>query len=274
MGIDIPVLQRPLGGGTVWLDHGQCCLALVAPLELLGRRPGHWFDLLLDPMTQVYREAGLQVVRAGRDLHCGGRKIAGSGAATLGTAGVVATSFLIDFPVTSFANVLASSSAGFGEWLREALDGHLTWWRREGGVPAVADIAGAFRRASNALQGWRWMQSQLSAAELQARLSWRDEMLPEEGDGGTRLVRDGVKINHGVYLTETTGPWGWVRTLTQGPRIARLALSAAVVAEDLLTQTPATPEGIADSLAGHLERDTALEWASRILDCAHFEEGS
>ena len=268
--LDVPALQRPLGGGTVWIDHGQCCLALVAPLDLLPQRPAQWFDLLLDPMAQVYREAGLPLTRAGRDLHCRGRKIAGSGAATLGRAGVVASSFLLDFPIARFMPTLACPSKDFRRWLEEALDGHLTWWRREARVPAVADLAGAFRRASNVLLGWRWVQSQLAARELDARLSWREELLPEAG-GETRLVRHGIKIGHAVYLTETSGAWGWVRTLTQGPRIARLALSAGGVAESILANVFPGHDEIAAALAPRMGHG-AVEWSARILDCARFEE--
>lgn len=267
----MPVLQRPLGGGTVWLDPGQCCIALVMPRDILPRRPAQWFDLLLDAMMQVYREAGLPVVRAGRDLHCRGRKIAGSGAATLGHAGVVASSFMTDFPVASFARTLACPSAGFGQWLREALDGHLTWWRREGKAAAAADLAGAFRRAFHASLGWRWMQDRLSAQELGARQAWHVELLPEAGRGA-RLVPNGVKISHGVYLTESEGAWGWVRTLTRGSCIARLALSAAEVAEDSLARIRPAREEIAAALAGRLGSGAAGEWAPRILDCARFEE--
>ena len=268
---EVPVLQRPLGGGTVWLDQDQCCLAVVAPLELLPHRPAHWFDLLLEPMMQVYREAGLQVVRAGRDLHCRGRKIAGSGAATLGHAGVVASSFMMEFPVTSFARALACPSAGFGAWLEDALGDHLTCWRCEGPVPTAADLAGALRRASNAALGWRWMQDRLTARELEARQTWREELRPEAGEGA-RLVPDGVKISHGVYLTERAGTWGWVRTLTRGGRIVRLALSGADVARDLLAGVSPRPDDVAAALAAGLDAEAAQAWALRILECAHWEK--
>ncbi len=269
--VEVPVLQRPLGGGTVWLDQDQCCLALVAPLELLPPRPAHWFDVLLEPMMQVFQEVGLPVVRAGRDLHCRGRKIAGSGAATLGRAGVVASSFMMEFPATSFARALACPSAAFGAWLEDALEDHLTCWRREGPVPAAADLAGALRRASNAALGWRWMQERLTAQELEARQAWREDLRPEAGEG-TRLVRDGVKISHGVHLTERAGTWGWVRTLTRGGRIARLALSGAHVAQDLLAAVLPRPEDIAAALAASLDAEAAHAWALRILACAHMEE--
>ncbi len=269
--MEVPVLQRPLGGGTVWLDQDQCCLAVVAPLELLPHRPARWFDLLLEPMMQVYREAGLQVVRAGRDLHCRGRKIAGSGAATLGHAGVVASSFMMEFPVTSFARTLASPSVGFEAWLKDALEDHLTCWRREGPVPAAADLAGALRRASNAALGWRWMQDRLTAQELEARRAWREELRPEAGEGA-RLVPDGVKISHGVYLTERADTWGWVRTLTRGGRIVRLALSGADVAQDLLAEVSPRPDDVATALAAGLDAEAARAWALRILECAHLEE--
>lgn len=269
--IEVPVLQRPLGGGAVWLDEGQCCIALVAPRDLLPQRPAQWFDPLLDAMVQVYREAGLPVVRAGRDLHCRGRKIAGSGAATLGQAGVVASSFLIDFPVASFARALACPSAGFRVWLEDALRDGLTWWRREGQAPPAVDLAGALRRATNAALGWRWMQDRLTAQEGEARQTWRAELRPEPG-AGVRLVRDGVKISHGVYLTECSGAWGWVRSLTRGGRVVRLALSGADVAQDLLAGVLPRPEDIAAALAAGLHAEAARAWALRILACAHLEE--
>lgn len=268
--VDVPVVQRPLGGGTVWLDPGQCCLALVAPLHLLPKRPAEWFGLIFTPMLQVYQEAGLQVMQVGRDLHCRGRKIAGSGAATLGHAGAVASSFLVDFPISQFVSTLSCPSAGFRDWLEQALGAHLTWWRREGNVPGVADLAGAFRRSFNALLGWRWVQGQLAAQELEARLSWRGELVADM-TAGTRLVSDGVKISHGVYLTEASGTWGWVRTLTQSRRIAKLALSGGDVPEALLANVSPVRDEIATALVPRLGHGAA-EWSARILGCARFEE--
>ena len=59
-------------------------------------------------MLATYRRFGLPVEWHGQDLWLAGRKIAGSGAATIGRCAVFASSFLLHFPAERFARCIAS----------------------------------------------------------------------------------------------------------------------------------------------------------------------
>jgi hypothetical protein len=88
--IEVPVVRRPLGGGAVWVDEDQLSYAIVAPLGLAPLRHADWYGWALAPAIATFRAFRLEVDRCAEDLWLARRKIAGSGAATIGRCAVVA----------------------------------------------------------------------------------------------------------------------------------------------------------------------------------------
>ncbi len=221
-----PAVRRALGGGSVWIDPDQLCFALVVPLARLNRRPADWYAWALAPAVAAFRGLGLTVEQVDRDLWCGGRKIAGSGAATIGRAAVVGSSFMLRFPAGRFAQCIRCPSAGFRAWLEQELALAMTSWSEHGPLPAADRVASAFRGACSALFGWQLADEQLGDAERAALAAvLADE--PWDEERGRRLVPDGIKLNAWRYLREARDCEAWARCVTDRGRVVRIELSEA-----------------------------------------------
>jgi hypothetical protein len=236
----VPVLRRPLGGGTVWVDARQLNYFFLFPAGSGPARPAAAFSLAAPVVEAVHHTFGLPVAgTGGQDFWCRGRKIGGTGAATLGHTLVLGGSFLLDFAQTAFARCVAAPSPGYREWLGEALGGSLTSWAGEGvGGVALAAVAEAFW-AALAAQGWRLRPSAPSAAERLAMAAAREDLddLDWEEDA-RRRVPNGIKLKAGAFLTEQHWDGGqWLRVWTDAGRFRRVAGSAF-------------PAGLGESLGG------------------------
>ena len=224
--LGIEVLRRPLGGGSVWVDPHQACLFVILPH---GRSPqGHpaLFDLCLPPLLDVFAGQGLDARRVGgQDLWVGGRKVLGSGAATLGRAMVFGTSFLLRFDTSAFAEVIRAPSEAYREWLTELLAAGMTDWRQEGVEPDLAVLAEATRAAYARHCGWRIRTDRLREDERAAmRTAGLEMTADEEGDlaPSRRLVRHGIKVNQRTYLVESGEGRACLRAVISAGKIQRL----------------------------------------------------
>ena len=274
-GLEIAVVQRLLGGGTVWVDESQYCYVLIVPRMHARGGPQQWFEWGLAAALATYREFGLQVVREQQDLWLARRKIGGSGAATLDQCAVVASSFLYDFPVERFAACIACASEGFRTWLIEALRDAMTDWRSHHTPPSAEHLAAVFKRQVNLNLDWQCADSALNDAEQGAR----DEALVELNNAemigsGRRLIPHGVKLNAQTFLTERWDGTHWVRVLTVGGKFARIALSHSLpphALQQLAACRPLVSE-LYTCLSDKMNSQEAHRWSKLILETAHFSE--
>ncbi len=188
----LPVVRRPLGGGLVWVDESQYVFVVIAPRRLAPGRPARWFSWALAPAVATYRQFGLPAYLNEQDLWLHGRKIAGSGAASIGECAVVASSFLLRFPAERFADSVASPSPDFRAWLRQGLALAMTEWADHGALPAERELEEVFRARVAAQHGWCFENSWPVEAELAAIAEAREELAEpiEQGRVGAQ-----VKLN-------------------------------------------------------------------------------
>ena len=219
----LAVVQRPLGGGSVWVDPAQTVLAVILPRDLAPGRPAAFFDACLDPTLVVFERFGLSAKRVGeQDIWLGGRKILGSGAATIGSSMVFATSILRQFDAAGFAAAIRAPSDGFRQWLQEALAEGMTDWQAAGVVPDDADLMPVLCDVFGAAFGWTLETSRITGIERDAITAAASEIEDDLATEGPRHVRCGIKINQRTYLLEEgVGPSA-LRLLIAGGRMRRV----------------------------------------------------
>ena len=219
--VAVPVVRRPLGGGLVWVDEHQYVFVLIAPKRLAPGRPARWFSWALSPAVATYRQFGLPAQLNEQDVWLHGRKIGGSGAASIGECAVIASSFLLRFPMDAFADSVASPSAGFRSWLREGLSLAMTEWADHGAVPAERELEEVFRARIEAQHGWQFEHSWPSAAELEAIGEARAELAEPIERDLPRSVPGGIKLNATGHVIERRASDGVERELKLGDSIKR-----------------------------------------------------
>ncbi|MCC6611215.1 MAG: lipoate--protein ligase family protein [Burkholderiales bacterium] len=203
-GVDVPVVRRPLGGGVVWVDEHQFSYVLIAPVEAAPPRHEQWYGWALDPAIATFRAFGLAVERHAEDLWHAGRKIAGSGAATIGRSAVIGSSFLLRFPRERFARAIAAAAPSFRVKLIEGLAAAMTDWAEAGDPPGETALRTAFQASLADRLGWCVRADRIEAREGNEIEHWREE-LSAPIDAGIRRVKDGIKLNAELLLTGRGG---------------------------------------------------------------------
>ena len=265
--LGVEVVQRCLGGGTVLVDPDQWCFFFVLPRVRTPASRDRLFETCLAPVAATFRDMGLVVERVGRgDLWLDGRKILGSGAATLGQADVFGASFLLRFQTGLFARLVRSPSDGFREWLEQELERGMTAWDQHGRLPGETELRACFQRHIGACLGWALQEDQPAPREQDMIAQARAELAEPLEAGGRRLVENGVKINHRTYLIEHRDVQGGVRMLVRDGVIARLSVEPVPPPRVISACLGVAPriERLEPALAKVLDDRSARVWAERL----------
>jgi lipoate-protein ligase A len=205
-----PVLQRRIGGGTVFLDRQQLFYQVIvhrrrAPLavEAIYRR-------FLTPAVESLRALGLAAGLQGvNEIEVGGRRVAGTGGGQIGEAVVVVGNLLLDFPPSVMARAWRAPSAAFRRLALEGLKRHLAPLSQLlGGPPDESLIRRRLVQGYEAALGRALRPGPLAAAEEQAVTAWEGRLVHRGGvpggGAGSTLVGGGGGSGPGAGV-------GWVR---------------------------------------------------------------
>ena len=217
---DLPVYKREVGGGAVYLDQNQVFVQWIFnPEHLPADLPGQ-FDLYTRPLVETYQSLGIDAyLRPINDIHVGGKKIGGTGAAQIGNARVLVGSLMFDFDKETMSEVLKVSSEKMRDKVFQSLKDYMTTMREELGTAPDRDetVAHYLAACSSALDaelvpGEMTPEELAVAAELDVEFA-TDEFLGIKGSKppvGVKIHQD-VKVVDGAFKA----PGGLVRVTAQ-----------------------------------------------------------
>lgn len=258
----IPIARREIGGGAVYLDHGQIFWHVIFQREHLPLSIEDLYAKVLRGPVDAHNEMGIAAYhRPVNDIQVAGKKIGGTGAATIGGALVVAGSLIMDFNYELMARVLKVPSEKFRDKVFQTLNEYLTTITRELGDRApsrddakrilVKHFAAAF--GAEAEYGTLTEREVRVIEELDSVLA-SDEWTFERGG----MTRAGVKIAEGVHVREAAhkAPGGLIRaTVTERDGL----VDDIVLSGDFFCYPPEAIPALERSLTGVPLEQSALE---------------
>lgn len=262
---DLPIYRRRIGGGAVYLDHNQLFTHFIYPHDKVPAYAANLYPMFIEPVVRTYRELGVQAeYRPINDIQVAGRKIGGTGAASIGDATVMAGSFMFDFDTATMAECLKVPSEKFRDKLKSTLDDYMTTMKKELDTPpARHEVKHMFLKHCAECLNVVPEASEISAAERE-EISAQEAVLTDPEwtyRVGRKFVDMGVKISADTHLTEAAhkSPGGLIRVhlLERNNAIADLGLSG-----DFTCLPPAGIGALAKTLIGTKLEESALTTAA------------
>ena len=260
---NLPVYRREVGGGAVYLDQGQLFSQWAFHGRHLPAGLADRFELYVRPLVETYQALGIPAyLRPINDVHVGGKKIGGTGAAQMGEAEVVVGSLMFTFDKATMARVLKVASEKMRDKVFQSLDQYMTTMQEQlasvyrGALPDRGTVKNLYIERCAAALGRELMPGELTSAEQVMMAEIDARFLSAEwlhAKGGLKTT--GVKIHEDVLVVEGAfkAPGGLIRAtvrLRQG-RVDGLEFSGD------FTVFPATAVGALQAAANDAELNTA-----------------
>lgn len=201
----IPMTRREIGGGAVYLDSGQVFYHWIFQPSHLPRAIDDVFKLYCRTLVETYCAIDIAAEhRPVNDIVVRGRKIGGTGAASIGQSIVLAGSLMFDFNFELMARVLKVPSEKFRDKVYQSLQEYMTTIKRELGEEKDRDaVKGILIEQCRHILGVDIEPGELTDKE------WRViEQLDEQFQSADWLYQkgslrqQGVKIREGVRVAE------------------------------------------------------------------------
>ncbi|MDR5695754.1 MAG: lipoate--protein ligase [Armatimonadota bacterium] len=257
----LPVVRREVGGGAVYLDRNQVFCQWIFHRDRLPARLEDRFSVYIQPLVETYNQLGIPAYhRPINDIQVSGRKIGGTGAASIGRSEVVVGSLMFDFNHELMARVLRVPSEKMRDKVFQSIQEYITTIKRElGTLPDREEVKGLYlQRCARAL-GRELEPGELTEREWEVVRELEERFSSEEWlyqKGGLRQSQV-VKIHADVHVAEVThkAPGGLIRLtarLREG-RIDDLSISgdftilpawAVGALEQALRGLPLKPEAL------------------------------
>ncbi len=230
---DLPIVRRHVGGGAVYLDRNQMFFHFMFPQAQAPQYAANLYPRFIEPAVRTYRDFGVNAeYRPVNDIQVAGRKIGGTGAASIGEATVMVGSFMFDFDTETMARCLKVPSEKFRDKLRQGLNDYMTTMTKElDTLPTRDEVKARFLKHVGDVLGVEPVEDTPTQAELDAIAARETELSDPQWTHrqGRKLTELGVKIAAGTHLTESMhkAPGGLIRThlLARDGKIASLMLS-------------------------------------------------
>lgn len=230
---DLPIIRRHVGGGAVYLDRNQMFFHFIYPRAKAPSFAINLYPKFIEPAVRTYRELGVAAeYRPINDIQVAGRKIGGTGAASIGDATVMVGSFMFDFDTATMAKCLKVPSEKFRDKLKKTLDDYMTTMVRElKELPSREKVKALFLAHCAEVLEVEPHPAEPSPRELREIETAEKSLSDREWTyrQGRKLTELGVKISAGTHLTESMhkAKGGLIRAhlVERDGRIADLMLS-------------------------------------------------
>lgn len=250
----LPVYRREVGGGTVLLDENQLFFHLILPERQAPPRIADRYAMYTGPAIETYRGFGIRAeYRPVNDIQVNGRKIGGTGGATIGEAAVFVGSIMLDFDHDLMARVLKVPGEKMRDKIRQSLRDYITTMQRElGRVPPLREIKAELVRQFEVVLAGRFFPASLTRDEKAALTGVEDRLTSPDWlrlmDRSEETVRS-VKICEAVYVREAAykAPGGLIRTTL---RLNRGIIEDVLVSGDFYCYPPEGLDVLRRLLAG------------------------
>ncbi len=206
----LPIIRRHVGGGTVYLDSHQLFFHFVFPQKKAPNRVADLYPFFIRPVIETYQAFGINAyLKLPNDIQVNGRKLGGTGAATIENATVMVGSFLYDFNYQTMGDCLNVPSAAFRQTFIELLRVHMTTIQESiRPVPTYQQLTAIFLKNIQKYCQLSILPSQLTSREYEEVTIAENELGSREWlfQSGRRLIPNGVKIASRTYLLEINLP--------------------------------------------------------------------
>ncbi|WP_298446262.1 biotin/lipoate A/B protein ligase family protein, partial [Ferrimicrobium sp.] len=254
--LGLGVIRRQVGGGAVYLDANQVFVQWIFSPNSLPHSIEARYQLFIGPIVETYRELGIPAeMRPINDIQVSGRKIGGCGAARIGRAEVLVSSFMFDIDLNTMASVLRVDTEKMRDKLYHNLQEYITCITSELALsPEPERVLEIYlTKMSDLLERPITPVASLTADEKTQLISTEHTMAQESwtnGGGGRRVagltIKTGTVMHHAVYKA-AGGLIRWVLFLdgrrildaslegdfTVYPLDAPLKLATAIVGDQL-----------------------------------------
>jgi len=156
-------------------------------------------------MVETYKFFGIDAkIYPPNDVHVNGKKIVGTGAATIGDAEVVTGNFLFDFHADTFLQALTFPGDSFREQVKFGLDHYLTSFRKELGTsPDRAEVAAEYQRQCKRILGVEFESGFFTDLEMEAMQRMEQQLTADQWLNATSsqpAAERLLKIHAGLWL--------------------------------------------------------------------------
>ena len=250
----VPVYRREVGGGAVYLDEGQTFWHTIFHRDRVPTTLADVYtEFLAGPVLTLNRIGIPAVHRPVNDIQVEGRKVGGTGAATIGQSMVVAGSLMFDFNYELMSRVLRVPSEKFRDKVYSTMREYLTTINRELGddAPERAEVERILVESFAETLETEVVEDEPRSDELDAieaqqeRIASKEwlhlEGLPPSGD--SVKIAEGVNVIEGVHKA----PGGLVRATVA---VRDGTIDAIVLSGDFFVEPPAARQAIQDALVG------------------------
>lgn len=214
-----PVIQRRIGGGTVFLHPGQLFYQCVFHRSRVPFDVASIYRRFLAPPVEALRRLGLDARLSGvNEIEVGIRRIAGTGGGQIGEAVVVVGNILFDFPYAVMIRAWRVPSPPFRRLAAAGLRRHLATLSGElGSAPNMGEVGRLLAEAYGDGLGRPLVSGELSAREsiaiarAAARLGTGERYQGGPSCGGKLKITGRVAVHEWTWPT----PTGEVRVTTR-----------------------------------------------------------